>query len=307
MSLFIGAIPREDDYVWKISSEKIPHMTLLFLGEDASESDIEKVTQFVQHAAETTLAPIWMHVDRRGILGKDEADVLFFNKDHLSKPLDTFRKNLLMHPTIKRLYESVEQFPEWTPHLTLGYPETPAKTDLRDFPSFYSVTFDRIAVWTGDYEGPEFILKDDRSMEAVDVMMSDFRAKFLSHYGVKGQRWGVRRSKAALARSSKRELSADAKRAKELSKKKRSELTNEELQFLNTRKNLEQNFDRLNPTTIARGENRTRNILGTIGIGVTAYNTINSPAGKAAIRAGSAAASRALGNLIPAEGLIPRP
>lgn len=124
------------------------------------------------------------------------------------------------------------------------------------------------------------------------VLMSEFRKSFLSHHGVKGQRWGVRRSKAALARQGKREgrqASLDAALAQKLSKKKRSELTNDELKFLNERKNLEQNFDRLNPSVLAKGEQKTKAILGTIGVGVAAYNLIKSPAGQAAIKVGQKA------------------
>lgn len=114
-------------------------------------------------------------------------------------------------------------------------------------------------------------------------------AAFLSHHGVRGQRWGVRRTKAALARSAKREgreESADAKRAKDLSKKKRSELTNEELRFLNERQNLEQNNRRLNPTVVERGHNRTKAILALAGTAVAAERFFNSPTGKATIAAG---------------------
>lgn len=295
MSLVVVAIPREDDYVWKISSEKIPHMTLLFLGDDVSEEDANKVVQFVEHAASLALTPFWMLVDRRGDLGEDQADVLFFVKERIEKQVEKFRTSLLMHPTIKRLYESTEQFPTWTPHITLGYPGSPAKTDVREYPSFYSITFDRIAVWTGDFEGPEFILKDDRSMD-VEVGMSDQLKDFIAHYGVKGQRWGVRRSKAALARQAKREgrsQSEEHARAQQLLKKKRSELTNDELKFLNDRLNLETNFARLNPGAVDRGRSQTNKILATVGVGATAYNLVKSPAGQAAVAAGKAALKRA--------------
>lgn len=294
MSLVIVAVPREDDYVWRISSEKIPHMTLLFLGDDVPESDVTKVEQFVEHASGLALTPFWMDVERRGDLGDDEADVLFFRKEENFKRVDTFRKNLLMHPTIKRLYESTEQFPSWTPHLTLGYPTSPAKTDVRDFPGFYSVSFDKIAVWSSDFVGPEFILKDDRSMD-VTVAMSEVRKNFLEHYGVKGQRWGVRRSKAALARQAKRDnktQSEEHARAQQLLKKKRSELTNDELKFLNERLGLETNFTRLNPDAITKGRNKTTSVLSTVGVGVSIYNLVKSPAGQAAVAAGKKAVKK---------------
>lgn len=140
------------------------------------------------------------------------------------------------------------------------------------------------------------------SCHVVETIMSqeDEVQAFLEHHGVKGQRWGVRRTKAALARAARREgrpQSEDAARAKALSKKKRSELTNDELRFLNERQNLEQNNRRLNPGVVDKGQAKTRAILGTVGLGVAAYNTIKSPAGQAAVRAGKNIVSNYFGTL----------
>jgi hypothetical protein len=81
----------------------------------------------------------------------------------------------------------------WIPHLTLGYPATPAK-EIPDeqFGSIYDISFNKLAVWTGDFEGPEFLLKDygeefDEMAIPMDVAMSE-----LTHYGKKGMKWGVR-------------------------------------------------------------------------------------------------------------------
>lgn len=197
MSLVIVAIPPQDDYVWKISSEKVPHMTLLFLGDKASPAAINNIVGFVEHASKT-LDRFGMSVDYRGELGADKADVLFFNE---CKAIKEFRSQLLKNTQINRAYKSVEQFDGWTPHLTLGYPATPAKEDERDYPGFNWVNFDRIAVWTGDFEGPEFRLQDN--MDTVSgVYMSNTTQStmligkdFLDHHGVKGQKWGVRRNK----------------------------------------------------------------------------------------------------------------
>lgn len=67
---------------------------------------------------------------------------------------------------------------------------------------------------------------------------------FLSHYGVKGMRWGVRRGKSA-----KEGPSAESKKATEIrSRAKRSKpkaLTNAELRSAIERMNLEQQFKRL--------------------------------------------------------------
>ena len=72
---------------------------------------------------------------------------------------------------------------------------------------------------------------------------------FLEHYGVKGMKWGVRRTDAQLARAAGRkpkpEPSADAKRVANLRAKKTYSLTNAELKAINERLNLEQNYMRL--------------------------------------------------------------
>lgn len=196
MSLVIVALPPQDDYVWKISSQQVPHMTLCFLGDNVSDMATKQITEYVEHASKT-LDRFGMSVDYRGELGDDKADVLFFND---SQAVKQFRSQLLKDTTIKRAYNSSEQFDGWTPHLTLGYPDSPAKEDTRDYPGINWVNFDRVAVWTGNFEGPEFRLQDNMDIPS-GVYMSSINSKveigkdFLDHHGVKGQKWGVRRNK----------------------------------------------------------------------------------------------------------------
>lgn len=225
-NLVIVAIPDENDRVWKVSSEKVPHLTLLFLGDVDKVSNTDQIVQFVEHAANTTLKRFYLPVDRRGELGADKADVLFFKKGRYDyKAIRDFRAVLLKDNNIKTAYDGATQFDgPWNPHLTLGYPETPAKPDDtdRDF-GFYDVAFNKIAVWMGDFEGPDFLLKDywDEfdALETVpmDVAMSGILhhgedeytqnlamgAAFLAHSGVKGMRWGVRKSDASISISSR--------------------------------------------------------------------------------------------------------
>ena len=197
----IVAIPSlMDDEVYKISSEEVPHLTLLYLGNVELSAD---AVLYVQHAARE-LSPFGMSVDYRGTLGEDEADVLFFEKDW-AKRVEEFRHHLLLNDEIKKAYDSAEQHPEWTPHLTLGYPEKPAREG--DENRIRYVDFDRIAVWSGDFEGPEFRLRySDYGME---VAMSDISTaergenavRELFHYGVKGMKWGVTRKDRAAERT----------------------------------------------------------------------------------------------------------
>ena len=126
-NVVIVAIPEQDDYVWKVSSEKIPHMTILSLGEQEPGPQLAQVESYLQHAVETMLHKFGMSVERRDVLGPKEADVLLFDKSYCSQSLKDFRDALLKNNAILDLFNGSPQFPDWTPHLTLGYPETPAK------------------------------------------------------------------------------------------------------------------------------------------------------------------------------------
>ncbi len=193
--LVIVAIPASNDRVWKISSEKVPHMTLLFLGDAESNPNVQQIMEFVQHA--TTVSEhgeFMLRQDNRDILGDDKADVIHFQKDHGIKWIEHFRSQLLQNESIRAAYESTEQYPEWRPHLTLGYPETPAKEFENEYDLDW-ITFDRIAVWMGNYDGPEFRLKWPEREALAEVGWSNLTETgeefVLRHYGKKGMKWGV--------------------------------------------------------------------------------------------------------------------
>jgi 2'-5' RNA ligase len=247
LQLVVVAIPREDDYVWKISSEKVPHMTLLYLGDvNWTPEQVHHAADFVQHAS-TMLNRFGMGVDRRGKLGADDADVLFFDKSWSFGKLEKFRSNLLTDRDINTAYMSATQYPDWTPHLTLGFPKTPAKPDTRDYPVGW-VEFDRIALWIADSEGPTFQLKSGSDF-VDDAAWSDIPQGFdvedvLEHYGVKGMKWGVRKSRQTEPNS------ADADRVGALktrvsTQKTTKVLSNQELRDALDRMRLEQEFSKV--------------------------------------------------------------
>jgi 2'-5' RNA ligase len=207
-NLVIVAIPEEQDRVWKISSEQVPHLTLLFLGDEA-QADTQQIMQFVEHAV--TLSEhgqFYLDVERRGELGPDNADVLFFSKRSWNlKWIKQFRGQLLQNSAVKTAYDSTQQYDEWTPHLTLGYPETPAKADPNEEPfghPIYSVCFDRIAVWDTDFNGPEFRLEWPERELSGDLAVAYSATQkaglpihaedALEHVGIKGMRWGRRKT-----------------------------------------------------------------------------------------------------------------
>lgn len=280
----IVAIPHQDDYVWKISSEKIPHLTLIYLGSPSGGireqwSKEIHIKEYLEHAASMTIRGFGLSVDRRGTLGDKNADVLFFSKRYGVPKLEEVRGHLLKNDEIFKMYHSAHQYPEWTPHLTLGYPKSPAKPDERDHPRFHFVEFDRIALWTGDYEGPEIVLKDYDEEQAMDHSSMSF----LIHYGVKGMKWGVRRTQTQLDAASAEATRSMEIRGKVAANRGRTDsLSNKELQDAITRMNLEQQYTRLTaqPNNVERGQSylKTGLSLGKSMNDVMSF--INSPAGK---------------------------
>lgn len=299
----VVAIPTQDDRVWKVSSEKVPHMTLCYLGEpDWNGEQLQNVVEYIGHAA-STLNRFGMAVDRRGTLGADDADVLFFEKEWSFSRLENFRSNLLKNQNIHMAYLAADQYPSWTPHLTLGYPKTPAKPDDRDYPINW-VNFDRISLWLGDSEGPTFQLKrqDEQDVAAMAQTFFDLDEEVLEHYGVKGMKWGQHRRSAVPAGETHTVQRKPGKRvkavggrevpahedaiktalARQTAKKSTTDaLSTKELQALVNRMNLEKQFRQLNPNKVSKGASFIKTL---IGVGKTANEVVafnNSPAGKA--------------------------
>lgn len=196
-NLVIVAIPADSDDVWKVSSEKVPHLTVLFLGDAMSNPNVSKIIEYTKERARE-FEPFSLLVDHRGTLGPDEADVLFFTKEIPWKLAD-FREVLKYNDEIAMAYNAIPQHPNWKPHLTLGYPETPAHPDDWDPMGIQYVTFDKVAVWYGDSEGTEFVLTENPTSkwreDSPDIAeWADKVGDILAHHGVKGMKWGVRNS-----------------------------------------------------------------------------------------------------------------
>jgi hypothetical protein len=279
----------------------------LFLG-PAENSPVDKIAGFCEHASSLMLSRFGLDVDRRGELGEDKADVLFFQDNWELPRLREFRSQLLKDNNIKKAYDAAPQFGginDWTPHLTLGYPDSPAKPTKE---RIYWVQFDRIAVWDGDFSGPEYILKNDYAMEVAMSGTSAQGRQFLSHFGVKGMRWGVRKdaapgeigattTKTLVKRHAKvkvkgaggHDATPDAVDAAVLrSKLKKSgaaALANHELRTLSERLQLEVNVKRLDKENSSEASKFIKKELSGQAkeVGRTAVREASKAAGKAAI------------------------
>lgn len=109
----------------------------------------------------------------------------------------------------------------------------------------------------------------------------------LAHYGVKGMKWGVRRSQAELDRAANRRSgSEDYQRTRAAKKKIRrgstKNLSNDELRDLVNRMNLEQQYNRLTSKS-SKGSQAHKVVKDTLAVGDTVNRAVafaDSPTGK---------------------------
>lgn len=103
----------------------------------------------------------------------------------------------------------------------------------------------------------------------------------LTHWGVKGMRWGVRRYQnedGSLTASGRRRYnqSDDSKAASEIRKKSVREMSNAELRRLNERTRLEKEYKQLNPSGFKKGVAFVTSAAAIMGTAVSIYNNGNS-------------------------------
>lgn len=145
-SSVIVALPEATDPLSTASSEKDgAHCTLLWFGDAAALDELalkEAIQQFINGGQVT---PVTDTVSGRATLGADKADVVLLD----ARNLLAVRGGLLEQNSLLQANESVDQHPTWLPHVTLGYPSTPAAGEFIAEPGL-PVTFDRLALWHGE-------------------------------------------------------------------------------------------------------------------------------------------------------------
>lgn len=110
----------------------------------------------------------------------------------------------------------------------------------------------------------DMTLGDEEPIEHSSAPVHDSSEDFLSHYGIKGMKWGVRRSERQLEKARKRRAasSEDSRSAQDAQAKVKKgsvdALSNKELQSMVTRMNLEQQFATLNEKANAKTKSAGR-------------------------------------------------
>jgi hypothetical protein len=137
-SAVIVALPAEGDWAAQASSEESgAHVTLLFLGD--ATFDPEPIKLILDQVASGVEVDVTEKVSGTAELGEDKAQVVLID----AATLADIRGAILATDEVRAVHDTVEQFPAWIPHLTLGYPDAPPKSDTRGD----TIKFDRLALW----------------------------------------------------------------------------------------------------------------------------------------------------------------
>lgn len=153
-STVIVALPAEDDPIRSIPNDVSGglHATILFFGDMDDASPIKAAVE--EMLAGWQPPPFQQDTEgRMEPLGHDDpqAQVLMMSADARDSEytLGNIRETLLANEDVKAAFDSIEQYPDFTPHITLGYGELDPEA-IGAAEQLAEVTFDRLAVWHGE-------------------------------------------------------------------------------------------------------------------------------------------------------------
>ena len=111
-------------------------------------------------------------------------------------------------------------------------------------------------------------------------------SEYISHFGVKGMKWGIRRYQnkdGSLTPEGRKRYgrSEDSEKIRELRKKPVSAMSNQELETVIRRMNLERQYRDLKSSEINSGKKKAKEVLDYANTASQFYNLYNSPMGKA--------------------------
>lgn len=203
----IVALPAAMDPIRLIGDED-KHATLMYFGETATlpEGAKEELLSTVEVVSKMSM-PFGERVVDISRLGSENPPALVAMLSN--RCLEKIRNTFTVNPAVAGYLTNTEQFPTFTPHVTLGYPDYAGEAEIRPMAKQVRyVQFDRLAVWWNgeQFEFPLSQYHDRMDDEAAwaDDLADSYSAQlqlddFLAHYGVKGMRWGVVRQLKGMA------------------------------------------------------------------------------------------------------------
>ena len=125
-----------------------------------------------------------------------------------------------------------------------------------------------------------------------NIAATEMGRDFIEHHGIKGQKWGVRRSRKALEREARR--SEDSRRHAENSKKHLTELSDKELKDLHNRLNTEKNVRQLQ----REGQSSVAKTISNLNKSKAKTASLVGPVVSAAVSKHAAAGAIAIGSAV---------